>query len=209
LELFFDLPVELRPRLKKPYGKLYPGDHPSVVDQIKAHLDESLVIAVGDVTTYNLFKAGVRPRLCFVDQYTKRSAVSKAISAVTSRTDYVNIYVKNPAGMISSEMVLAVKNALASPEKHICICVDGEEDLATLPAIALSDIGTRVLYGQPDEGLVCVTVTEAKKEEMSGMLKTIFTEKNARSIKTDDPLCHELKGVLKAKLDEFLADVFL
>ena len=208
MELFFDLPVELRPRLKKPYGTLYPGDHPSVVDQIKAHLDESFVIAVGDVTTYNLFKAGVRPRLCLIDQYTKRTVVSKAISAVTSRTDYVNIYVKNPAGMISSEMVLAIKEALESDEKHICICVDGEEDLATIPVIAFCDIGSLVLYGQPDEGLVCVKVTEEKKEEMNGMLKLIFTEKNAKSIKTDDPICRELKGVLASELNEFLADVF-
>ena len=208
MELFFDLPVELRPRLKKPYGKLYPGDHPSIVDQIKTHLDESVVIAVGDVTTYNLFKAGVKPRLCFIDQHTKRSAVSKAISAVTSRTDYVNIYVKNPAGMLSGELVLAIKEALISPEKHICICVDGEEDLATLPAIAFSDVGSLVLYGQPDEGLVCVTVTDEKKEEMGDMLKMIFTEKNAKSIKTDDPVCAELKGVLTSKLDEFLTDVF-
>ncbi|MBZ3935137.1 GTP-dependent dephospho-CoA kinase family protein [Methanimicrococcus blatticola] len=208
MELFFDLPVELRPRLKKPYGALYPGDHPSVVDQIKAHLDESFVIAVGDVTTYNLFKAGVRPRLCLIDQYTKRTAVSKAISAVTSRTDYVNIYVKNPAGMLSSEMVLAIKEALASDEKHICICVDGEEDLATLPVIALADVGSLVLYGQPDEGLVCVKVTEDKKEEMNGMLKIIFTEKNTKSIKTDDPVCKELRTTLSAELKEFLADVF-
>lgn len=208
MELFFDLPVELRPRLKKPYGNLYPGDHPSVVDQIKAHLDESFVIAVGDVTTYNLFKAGVRPRLCLIDQYTKRTAVSKAISAVTSRTDYVNIYVKNPAGMLSSEMVLAIKDALASGEKHICICVDGEEDLATLPVIALADVGSLVLYGQPDEGLVCVKVTEDKKEEMNGMLKLIFTEKNTKSIKTDDPVCKELRTTLSAELKEFLADVF-
>ncbi|MCL2863855.1 MAG: DUF359 domain-containing protein [Methanimicrococcus sp.] len=208
MELFFDLPVELRPRLKKPYGTLYPGNHPSIIDQIKDRLDESSVIAVGDVTTYNLFKAGTRPRLCFIDQCTKRTAVSKSISAVTSRTDYVNIYVTNPAGMISGELVLAIKEALKSPEEHICIWVDGEEDLATIPVIALCDVGSFVLYGQPDEGLVCVKVTEEKKEEMSDMLKIIFTEKNAKCIKTDDPVCHEMKDVLSAELKEFLTAVF-
>ena len=208
MDLFFDLPAELRPRLKKPYGKLYPGNHPSVIDQIKDQLDESFVIAVGDVTTYNFFKAGARPRLCFIDQNTKRTAVSKSIAAVTSRTDYVNINVKNPAGMISSEMVLAIKDALQSSEKHICICVDGEEDLATIPVIAFCDIGSFVLYGQPDEGLVCVEVTKEKKEEMNDMLKIIFTEKNAKSIKTGDPVCRELKDVLSAELKEFLTAIF-
>jgi len=127
---------------------------------------------------------------------------------VTSRTDYVNINVKNPAGMISSEMVLAIKDALQSSEKHICICVDGEEDLATIPVIAFCDIGSYVLYGQPDEGLVCVEVTKEKKEEMNDMLKIIFTEKNAKSIKTGDPVCRELKDVLSAELKEFLTAIF-
>jgi len=200
LELFFGLPEELRPQLKSPYGKLYPGDHPSVVDQIKNCLDESFVIAVGDVTTYNLFQAGVRPRLCLIDQFTKRSAVSSAIAAVTTRTDYVNIYVKNPAGVLSSELVLTIKNALSSAEKHICICVEGEEDLATLPVIALADIGSLVLYGQPDEGLVCVKVTKEKKDEMKEMLLLTFTEKNVKNVKADE--------VFFSELDSFLSHAF-
>ena len=208
MDLFFDLPAELRPRLKKPYGQLYPGNHPSVIDQIKDRLDEAFVIVVGDVTAYNFFKAGARPRLCFIDQNTKRTAVAKSIAAVTSRTDYVNINVKNPAGMLSSELVLAIKEALNSSEKHICICVDGEEDLATIPVIAFCDVGSFVLYGQPDEGLVCVEVTKEKKEEMNDMLKIIFTEKNAKSIKTGDPVCRELKNVLAAELKEFLTAIF-
>ena len=200
MELFFGLPEELRPQLKNPYGKLYPGDHPSVVDQIKNCLDESFVIAVGDVTTYNLFQAGVRPRLCLIDQFTKRSAVSSAIAAVTTRTDYVNIYVKNPAGVLSSELVLTIKNALSSTEKHICICVEGEEDLATLPVIALADIGSLVLYGQPDEGLVCVKVTKEKKDEMKEMLLLTFTEKNVKNVKADE--------VFFSELDSFLSHAF-
>ncbi|MCL2550222.1 MAG: DUF359 domain-containing protein [Methanimicrococcus sp.] len=208
MELFFDLPAELRPRLKKPYGKLYPGNHPSVIDQLKDRLDESSVIAVGDVTTYNLFKAGARPRLCFIDQNTKRTAVSKSIAAVTTRADYVNIDVRNPAGTISGEMVLAIKDALTSSEKHICICVDGEEDLATIPVIALCDVGSFVLYGQPDEGLVCVEVTKEKKEEMNDMLKIIFTEKNAKNIKTGDMARRAFQAVLPAELEEFLTALF-
>jgi len=208
LDLLFDLPVELRPCLKKPYGKLYPGDHPSVVDQIKNRLDESFVIAVGDVTTYNLFKAGVRPRLCLIDRITKRTAVTQTIATVTSRTDYVNISVKNPAGSLSGEMVLAIKNALSSSDSHICLNVDGEEDLATLPAIAFAELGTLVLYGQPDEGLVCVKVTEEKKDEMKGMLMQIFTEKNAKSIKTDGSGDGGFTADLPAELESFLVNIF-
>jgi len=208
LDLFFDLPTELRPHLKKPYGKLYPGDSPETVAQIQSCLDESLVIAVGDVTTYNLFKAGVRPRLCLIDRITKRTAVSQTIAAVTSRTDYVNIRVKNPAGSLSGEMVLAIKNALSSSDSHICLNVDGEEDLATLPAIAFAELGTLVLYGQPDEGLVCVKVTEEKKEEMKDMLMLIFTEKNVKNIPSDYSDNCEFKDTLSIKLESFLATIF-
>ena len=209
MDLFFDLPAALRPRLKKPYGKLYPGDSPAIVEQIQTHLDESLVVAVGDVTTYNLFKAGVRPGLCLIDRITKRTAVSATISAVTARTDYINISVKNPAGMISSEMVLAIKDALSSPDKHICIFVDGEEDLATIPVIALADLGTLVLYGQPDEGLVCVKVTEEKKEEMKKMLRQTFTEENAKILPADYSTDSKFKEeILSVQLNSFLKAVF-
>ena len=170
-------------------------------------MDESLVISVGDVTTYNLFKAGVRPRLCLIDKFTKRSAVSETISAVTSRTDYVNISVKNPAGMISSRMVSEIKDALSSSDKHICIFVDGEEDLATLPAIALAELGTLVLYGQPDEGLVCVKVTAEKKEEMKEMLMQVFSEANAKIIKADCSIGGGLKNI-STELELFLSNTF-
>ena len=182
MDLFFTLPTKIRPFLKNPYGTLYPGNNPSLAGQLNIAAD-TVVITVGDVTTYNLFKAGFMPRLCLIDRVTKRFAVSAAILDVISRADYVNAPVKNPAGVISSEMVLCIKNALKSPQKHICVNVDGEEDLATLPVIALSPVGTLVLYGQPDEGLVCVTVTEEKKKEMKDMLLQIFSAENAKVMK--------------------------
>ena len=204
MDLFFNLPINLRPFLKNPYGKLYSGNNPSLIGQINIPSDAT-VVAVGDVTTYNLFKAGFMPRLCLIDRITKRSAVSAAILDVISRTDYVNTPVRNPAGVISSEMVLCIKKALEMPHKHICINVDGEEDLATLPVIAFSKAGSLVLYGQPDEGLVCVTVTEEKKKEMKDMLLQIFTAKNAKKMKggvlvspeSDDDLILEVEAFVK------------
>ena len=38
------------------------------------------------------------------------------------------------------------------------IVVEGEEDLATLPAILYAPPGSVVVYGQPDEGSVLVKV---------------------------------------------------
>ena len=50
-------------------------------------------------------------------------------------------------------------------EHPLKIYVEGEEDLATLPAVLLSPTGSMVAYGQPGEGVVLVEVDESKKKE--------------------------------------------
>lgn len=51
------------------------------------------------------------------------------------------------------------------------LLVDGEEDLLALPAIVHAPIGGVVYYGQPQQGLVEVMVTEEKKREVLALLK--------------------------------------
>jgi hypothetical protein len=43
------------------------------------------------------------------------------------------------------------------------IIVEGEEDLAVIPLICLLPENSLVVYGQPDEGVVAIRVTEDKK----------------------------------------------
>jgi hypothetical protein len=52
----------------------------------------------------------------------------------------------------------------------VTIDVDGEEDLATLPAILATPVGGSVVYGQPDEGMVLVAVTPAARREARSLL---------------------------------------
>ena len=49
--------------------------------------------------------------------------------------------------------------------------VEGEEDLATLPAVVAAADGTGVVYGQPDEGMVLVRVTPETRAEMADLLE--------------------------------------
>ncbi|MFC6726763.1 DUF359 domain-containing protein, partial [Halobium palmae] len=44
------------------------------------------------------------------------------------------------------------------------------EDLATLPAIVAAPLGASVVYGQPDQGMVHVPVTEETKAEARDLL---------------------------------------
>lgn len=176
----FRLPENIRGLLKKPYGLLYKGDGPEVVALFRDELESApFIIAVGDVTTANLIEAGVFPDLCLVDRLTKRSPVSQNVSEKTQHDVYDDIFIKNPAGFITEELIDAMEKGIATG-RRIRINVDGEEDLATIPAIALCGIGTAVLYGQPDEGLVLVKVTDEKKAEMTALLKEI-TNQNERS----------------------------
>jgi len=54
------------------------------------------------------------------------------------------------------------------------IFVRGEEDLAAVPAMLMAPEGSAVLYGQPDQGVVLVQITESKKEEIRDLLTKII-----------------------------------
>ncbi|HMK82220.1 MAG TPA: DUF359 domain-containing protein, partial [Candidatus Bathyarchaeia archaeon] len=53
--------------------------------------------------------------------------------------------------------------------------VDGEEDLLVLVVIAVAPVGSLVVYGQPNEGIVLVNVTLAKKKEVVDLLGRMDT----------------------------------
>jgi hypothetical protein len=78
-------------------------------------------------------------------------------------------YIKNPKGTISEECIDIFLSALSSP-KPVRIVVEGEEDLLALVAIISSPEGSRVLYGQPMEGLVVVRV----EKEIRARCKKFF-----------------------------------
>ncbi len=63
----------------------------------------------------------------------------------------------------------ALENAF---EGHgsVLIRVEGEEDLVTLPAIALAPHGFTVVYGLPDKGAVLVKVDEESKSRVEDIL---------------------------------------
>jgi len=66
--------------------------------------------------------------------------------------------------VITQELIDAIRNNVNSKEP-VRIFVDGEEDLAVIPACEFAPTGSLVLYGQPREGVVAVEVTEEKRRE--------------------------------------------
>jgi len=135
------------------------------------------VIAVGDVTTFCLLSSsGRKPDICIVDNKTKRMPVPDHVQQGIGDLDsYEIVEVANPAATLSQELIDVIKDRLAS-DGRVKIVVDGEEDLATLPAIVYAPLGSTVVYGQPNEGSVAVVVTPERKEYAKSIMDKMIVE---------------------------------
>jgi hypothetical protein len=70
--------------------------------------------------------------------------------------------------MIEAQAREAVKRGILGGSD--LIEVDGEEDLLAIVAVQTSPIGSLVVYGQPNVGIVLVRVSETKKAETQAIL---------------------------------------
>ncbi|MFB6211048.1 MAG: GTP-dependent dephospho-CoA kinase family protein [Halobacteriales archaeon] len=143
------LPETLRSELKDPLGPVF-TDTEALLERVDGPL-----IAVGDIVTYHLVMAGVHPDVALFDERTKRDAVDDTVRAQLAEADVV---AENPPGTLTESLLTAIKDALVT-DGPTRIRVEGEEDLAALPAIVAAPDGASVVYGQPGEGMVHVTVS--------------------------------------------------
>ncbi len=153
------LPENLRDLLSEPFGEL------SKKIDFK-NLGEN-IITVGDETTKNFISNKVYPRICIVDLKNNREKKYKNISELGLSVQNV-IYTSNPSGHITKNLFEAVKEGLKI--NNSVILIDGEEDLAVIPAVLASPLGFRIYYGQPGKGVVEILVTEEKKREMKDLI---------------------------------------
>lgn len=161
------LPPELRDFFKRPFGELLRGEGLQPAEAAKRLLKGERVVAIGDVTYRNLLAVGVRPSLAVIDLKTKR-----AQGAEPPLGEGQVAKVANPPGMITEALWTGIKEGLLKDGS--IVLVDGEEDLAVLPCILEAELDTVVLYGQPNEGIVFIRVTQEKKEDVASILKLIY-----------------------------------
>ncbi|VVB71739.1 Uncharacterised protein [uncultured archaeon] len=170
------LPDELRSILKNPLGRLCKGDGLECVMAMKKELSSAKkVAAVGDMTVFYLLKASIVPDLAVVDNKTKRMPIPDHVVANLDHDSLKTIEVKNPAATLTKELMERIREILSGHER-VKIIVDGEEDLATLPAILYAPPGSVVVYGQPNEGSVLVEVTPEKKKQVEEFMKMMIVE---------------------------------
>lgn len=159
---------ELRSAFKEPFGRLITGDDPVAIAE-ESWTDENPVIAVGDIVTYHLREAGHVPKVSIIDDRSMREGTENEFRQSVRKGFDRHVEARNPPGHLTDDLVDAVRRAIEE-EGSTQIVVDGEEDLAVMPAVKLAEPGTRVLYGQPDRGVVVVDVTEERKRQINRLL---------------------------------------
>ena len=173
-KLALTLPDDLRNELKKPFGVLFPGTGKDVADKLKAQLDKNrsmTLICVGDVTTELFLWQKIDANLFIIDFFVGRKEKFTALTEIGFDENQKAKRVNNKPGTISGQLANAVKSALDGKPQTKVIVVDGEEDLAVLPAVLAAPLGSAVIYGQPSEGIVWVNVNEEKKTLAYSLLK--------------------------------------
>ena len=158
------LPDNLRDQLKKPLGILLKNSNVTKENVLKNMPADSFVISVGDATTEKLIKYGIIPSLQIVDGVEKR--IKRDLPSGNVNT---TLNCNNPPAEITVESVKTIKKAFQST-KPVRITVNGEEDLLVLPVVVYAPEKSVVLYGQPNEGLVIVSInTEIRNKAQSIM----------------------------------------
>jgi hypothetical protein len=166
-----ELPDDLRGAFKDPLGPVFTD-----ADALLAADDAGTpLVAVGDVVTAHLRDAGHPPDVAVIDGKTERHAVDESISRSLPDPD---VEVSNPAATISRALLDALVTAL-DHDDSTTIGVDGEEDLAALPAILATPLGGCVVYGQPGEGMVLVPVTDESRALARDLLSRMTGDTDA------------------------------
>lgn len=163
-DVVLTLPEDARGEFKDPFGPVFT----EVDDLLAAHSPP--IVTVGDIVTFHFEQADHQPAVAFVDGRTKREQAPDAVRAeLDDRPNRVDVW--NPAGVITADLLGAIGDAL-EVDDPTTIVVDGEEDLATVPVVLVAPPGSTVVYGQPDEGMVAIDVTEDNRESFRDLLST-------------------------------------
>lgn len=153
---------QVRLNLKKPFGKI-----------IRVNRNIRLtrpIIAVGDISVKNLITNHINPDISIVDFFVNRKRLFKNLQELGFAQPNPDYAVYNIPGQISKDLVETIQKIIKNTRPNKIILVNGEEDLAFIPALLLSPIPATIVYGQPDKGLVRVDVTPQAKDRLCSLL---------------------------------------
>ena len=165
-DILYSLPDDLRDKLKEPIGLLV-----NERDLLKLLLKEEHIVSVGDQVTYTILKNDIEPIFCVVDFKTKREHCSDDVKKKIQSFGKKRVIIKNPPRCISGNLWKGIESAFNNLEKNsLLIEIDGEEDLAALPAILLAPGNVTIIYGLPNKGVVVVKASKENKRKVKEIL---------------------------------------
>jgi GTP-dependent dephospho-CoA kinase len=161
------LPDVLRDSLKKPMGLLIKDSEVTKENILRTMPKGVFLITVGDATTEKMIKFGLDPSLQIVDSLEKRNKRNLPMGKARTILECVN-----PAAEITDESISIIKKAFQA-DVPVRIIVKGEEDLLVLPAALYAPENSIIMYGQPNEGLVIVKVTEEIRNKATKIMNSM------------------------------------
>ncbi|WP_295594713.1 GTP-dependent dephospho-CoA kinase family protein [uncultured Methanobrevibacter sp.] len=169
LRLDSELNNDIILELKKPLGKLYPNFE-DAIGEIKS---SKFLISVGDATFFNLIEHELYPNLAIIDNVIQRKNHNHDVI----HTENI-LKANNPAGYITDDLWETIGKALRLCDNGECYVIDvaGEEDLAVLPCILMASEDTTILYGQPNEGLVILNVSDNTIKKAQTLIDAFIEE---------------------------------
>jgi len=159
---------ERRSDLKSPLGVLLRApvsDNVAALGKLIEVTGPPMWATVGDFVTANIVGAGLHPDIAVVDHRVMRENVEPVELGES-------VEVVNPPGTISAESQRVLTEAITF-NKRLGVVVEGEEDLLVLPLMAWMPVGSVVVYGQPREGMVVVTLTEERRRCAQEFMNTM------------------------------------
>lgn len=168
----YKLPESLRARLAKPLGRFFTAEEVRSQGFERLVKESRMVVTVGDRVTETVGMIGRVPEVQVVDGVERRQ-VREPPKLPYSRL----LRAKNPAGGLTQETMDAVKEALAG-DKPARVLIEGEEDLVAIPVIVFAPEQSIVVYGQPGEGVVVVTVDGEAKKRSRALLEEMGVGKD-------------------------------
>ncbi len=162
---------ELKERVRKPLGRLIPGTPRETSSVLPDELRRvsGKVIAVGDRVSRELSALGCKVDVYIVDDRIERQSVEPF-----AKWGAVELFCENEPGTISEEAYTAVRDAV-NMDGPVVVRVKGEEDLLALVAIIEAPLGSLVVYGQPQVGVVLVDVDEDAKQNAVSILRAAYS----------------------------------
>lgn len=158
------LPEKIREQFKSPLGVLLPEEKADKQYISEFLSDNSYIVTVGDRTTEKMISYDLIPSLQIVDGQEKRVKrdLPKSENVTTITCD-------NPAATIADSSIDLIKKAFGM-KPPVRILVNGEEDLLVIPVCIYAPENAIIMYGQPNEGLVIVKITQEIRNKTRELL---------------------------------------